>query len=156
MSLILKSTDTMRSTAVGALHAAEAEIPDSRLAVFRPDPQSPNGLWNARMVDTGLYCPHSLVLADVSADGLLDIIVGEMTAGGWKFPLNPNPRILLYLNQGNLEFERHALAVGWGVHEMKLTPVSSPGKIFLYAADEIQLQKFRDMKTHIIAWTIRH
>ncbi len=134
--------------------AAEAEIPDSRLAVFSRDQDSPDGLWKCRMVDTGLYCPHSLVLADVNDDNRLDIIVGEMTAGGWKYPMNPKPRILLYLNRGGLEFTRHTLAVGWGVHEMKSAPVGPADEVFIYAADEIQLQKFSDMKTHVVGWRI--
>jgi len=133
--------------------AAEAEIPNARLAVFHRDPQAPDALWQCQMVDTGLYCPHSLVLADVNTDGRLDILVGEMTAGGWSYPLNPQPRILLYVNQGHLKFQRFTLASGRGVHEMGWVPLAE-GKLFLYAADEIQIHKFPDMKTHVIGWTI--
>ena len=113
-----------------------------------------DGPWECHPVDNGLYCPHSLVLADVNADGRLDVLAGEMTAGGWSFPLNPKPRLLLYLNEGHLRFTRHILDTGWGVHEMRLAPPRSDGKLMLYAADEIQLHKFKDMNTHLVSWAI--
>src|SRR5205085_3605920 len=72
---------------------AEAEIPNARLGVFRRDPEKPEGLWEYQEIVKGLYCPHSLLAADVDRDGRLDLIVGEMTAGGWDFPLNPVPKI---------------------------------------------------------------
>src|SRR5690349_5627551 len=80
--------------------ASEAEIPHARLGVFKRDPGQLGGLWQYRPLDADLYCPHSLVLADVDGDGRTDVIVGEMTAGGWDFPLNSHPRILAYVQRG--------------------------------------------------------
>ena len=71
--------------------ASEAEIPNARLAAFCRDPAAPNGPWQCTLIEKGLYCPHSLVLIDANGDSRLDILVGEMTAGGWDFPLNPAP-----------------------------------------------------------------
>lgn len=152
----------MAKTALGDMNgdgqldivASEAEIPDARLAVFCRDPAAPNGVWQCTLIEKGLYCPHSLVLSDVNRDGQLDILVGEMTAGGWDFPLNPAPRVLLYLNQGHLKFQCFTLHTGWGVHEMRLAPPQPDGRIFVYAADEIQLFKFPNMKTHVVGWMI--
>ena len=79
--------------------AAEAEIPDARLGVFRRVPGKPEGLWQCHQIAKGLYCPHSLVVADVDRDGRTDVIVGEMTAGGWDFPLNRSPKIFAYRNR---------------------------------------------------------
>jgi hypothetical protein len=134
--------------------AAEAEIPNARLAVFCRKINDADGPWECHPVDNGLYCPHSLVLADINADGRLDVLVGEMTAGGWSFPLNPKPQLLLYLNEGHLRFTRHILDTGWGVHEMRLAPPRPDVKLMLYAADEIQLHKFKDMNTHLVSWVI--
>ncbi len=39
------------------------------------------------------------MLADIDDDGRPDILVGEMTAGGWSFPLHEAPKILAYRNR---------------------------------------------------------
>lgn len=135
--------------------ASQAEIPDSKLGIFSRDPKNPDAMWAHREIDAGLYCPHSLILTDLDGDGRTDIIVGEMTAGGWRFPLNPNPRIMAYLNRGKEPYERRLLVQGSGVHEMGILPRERGGPVVLYAADETQTHKFPDMKTHVNMWTIR-
>ena len=135
--------------------ASEAEIPESKLGIFSRDPQNPEGLWKYHEIDAGLYCPHSLVVTDIDGDKRADIVVGEMTAGGWSFPLNPHPRLIAYLNRGNGKFKRTVLDDNWGVHEMGLLPRKADGPVILFAADETQTQKFPEMKTYVNMWTIR-
>lgn len=132
----------------------EAEIPDARLAIFDRSSGDGTEQWNATMIEQGLDAPHSLVVADLNDDGHPDFVVGEMTAGGWNFPLNPNPTIWGYMNQGDGSFERYTISEGWGVHEMRRLPERRDGNIVLYAADEIQPQKFDGMVTPLNIWEI--
>lgn len=132
----------------------EAEIPDSRISLFVRTSDDGTGLWKEIPLEAGLDAPHSLIAVDLNDDDKMDFIVGEMTAGGWDFPLNPNPKIFAYVNQGNGEFEKCILYEGWGVHEMRLFPELYDGKIMIYAADEIQPQKFNNMNTHVSYWLI--
>jgi hypothetical protein len=134
--------------------ASEAEIPEARLGIFTRDPRQPEAAWSCRELERGLYCPHSLVLADLDRDGRPDVVAGEMTAGGWSFPLNPKPRIIAWLNRGDQPPERRVLAEGRGVHEMGMLPKLTDGACTLFAADEIQPQKFPEMQTHVSLWTV--
>ena len=78
-----------------------------------------------------------------------------MTAGGWDFPMNAQPKLYAYENYGNLRFRRHLLAQGQGVHEMGLVPPRASRPAVIFAADEIQPQKFPAMHTEITYWMLR-
>lgn len=133
--------------------ASEAEIPGARLSLFDRQSDDGTGEWSETPIDENLYAPHSLVVGDLNDDGQQDFIVGEMTAAGWNFPLNPNPKIYGYVNRGG-QFERYTVDVGWGVHEMKILPERRNGNLVIYAADEIQPQKFDGMRTPLNIWEI--
>ncbi|MGH7135761.1 MAG: FG-GAP repeat domain-containing protein [Pirellulales bacterium] len=134
--------------------ASEAEIPNARLGIFFRRRKEPDSPWECHEIEKGLYCPHSLVVVDLDGDHRTDLVVGEMTAGGWDFPLNPRPQIIAYYNRAQQPFKRQVLSEGWGVHEMGLAPGRNDGGHVLFAADEIQPQKFPMMKTHVSTWTI--
>jgi hypothetical protein len=133
--------------------ASEAEIPGARLSLFDRTSDDGTGLWDETPITDDLYAPHSLVVGDLDADGNPDFVVGEMTAGGWSFTLNPNPKIYGYVNEGG-QFERYTIAEGWGTHEMRVLPERRDGNLIFYAADEIQPQKFDGMRTSISYWVI--
>jgi hypothetical protein len=132
---------------------AEAEIPGARIGIFCRDLSNPQDLWKETIIDTAIYCPHSLVVTDIDKDHRSDILVGEMTAGGWWFPLNSDPHLYLYLNLGNMKFRKYVLHTGWGVHMMHKAELPDNDYIFIYAADEIQ-SWYKDMTTHVVGWTI--
>ncbi len=133
--------------------ASEAEIPDARLGVFCRDKGNPRTLWKETVIDTSIYCPHSLVVTDVNNDMRPDILVGEMTAGGWYFPRNSSPHLYLYLNLGNLKFRKYILHTGWGIHMMRKAELPEDESVFVFAADEIQ-PWYEDMTTLLVGWKI--
>jgi hypothetical protein len=133
--------------------ATDAEVPEARVGIFCRDMTNPGGLWKETIIDTATYCPHSLVVADVNKDNRPDILVGEMTAGGWWFPRNQNPHLYLYLNLGDMKFRKHILHTGWGVHMMRNAQLPNNDSIFVFAADEIQ-SWYEDMITRIVGWAI--
>ena len=126
----------------------EAEIPDARLAIFRRKGAIADQQWECHVLAEGLYAPHSLVLRDIDGDGVLDIVVGEMECGGWDFPRIDNPRIMAWLERGELEFEQVTLAEHAGIHEMSLAP-SMTGETILFGCDETQPQKLAGMETTV-------
>ena len=132
----------------------EAEIPDSRISLFVRTSDDGTGLWEEFPLEGGIDVPHSLIAADLNNNSRMDFIVGEMTAGGWDFPMNPNPKLYAFINKGKGKFEKLTLYEGWGVHEMRLFPELFRGKIMIYGADEIQPHKFENMNTHVSYWMI--
>lgn len=74
---------------------SEGESDPARLAWFSGFPD-----WRMHVLRDDLFHPHSLGLADFNGDGLLDIFVGEMGLGK-----NPDPKLLIYLNNGDGTFE---------------------------------------------------
>jgi len=133
--------------------ATDAEIPDGRVGIFCRNMVNSSDLWKETIIDTGIYCPHSLVVTDINNDSRPDIIVGEMTAGGWWFPRNQDPKLYLYLNKGNLKFRRYVLHKGWGIHMMRMALQDPDNTILLFGADEIQ-SWYKDMATHVVGWII--
>ena len=116
----------------------EAENEGSRVGIFKRDPKNPNSLWKWSLIDTDLYCPHTLEVADLNGDGMPDFLIGEMDAGGWQFPYNPKPRLIAYLNQGGGKFQKVVLAEGLGTHEGKFAPKPFHGRMLFYANSTIQ------------------
>jgi len=151
--MIKPKVQDMDGDGVAEIVVTEAEIPEARLAIFKRG-TDPVEVWRTHRIDKGLYAPHSLEVTDADEDGDYDIIAGEMTAGGWDFPLHENPTIWIYVNQGGLSFRKYPFAQGEGVHEMKLAPVRIDGMQVLFGADEIQLWKFPEMDTHVGFWLI--
>lgn len=126
----------------------EAEIPGARLAIFRRRDDQPDGEWQSHVLADDLYAPHSLLLTDIDGDCVLDIVVGEMECGGWDFERNDNPRIMAWLERGDLEFEQVTLAEHAGIHEMSPAPALA-GETILFGCDETQPQKLEGMETTV-------
>jgi regulation of enolase protein 1 (concanavalin A-like superfamily) len=132
----------------------EAENEGSRVGLFKRDPKNPDGLWKWSLIDSDLYCPHTLEVADLNEDGRPDFLIGEMDAGGWQFPYTTKPRLIAYLNQGGGKFQKVVLAEGLGTHEGKFAPRPFQGRTMFYANSTIQ-PWFDGMITNLTTWTIQ-
>jgi len=97
---------------------SEAESDCGRLVWFEgPD-------WKMHVVADGLFHPHSLAAADFNKDGCMDIFVGEMGLGRRE-----NPRLLIYLNNGDGSFAEHLVSKGIPTHEAKVADFGNTGKL---------------------------
>ncbi|MFC1719115.1 FG-GAP repeat domain-containing protein [Candidatus Poribacteria bacterium] len=95
----------------------EAETHPARLAWFEgPD-------WKMHSLRDDIFHGHSLAIADFNGDGLPDIFVGEMGLGR-----NPDPRLIIYLNQGDGEFEEIIIQRGIPTHEAKVGDLTGDGR----------------------------
>ncbi|MFA0783767.1 FG-GAP repeat domain-containing protein [Fervidibacter sacchari] len=88
-----------------------------RVAWFKSG-KDPRQLWREHVLASDLVDPHSLVVADFTGDGLLDICVIEMD-------FTDRPQVILFVNKGNGKFETHVVDSGVGSHDAKLIRIGN-------------------------------
>jgi len=86
--------------------------------------------WRPHLLADNLFHPHSLQIADFSGNGLPDILVGEMGLGE-----NPNPRLIIYRNLGDCEFEPVVISEGIATHEAKVVDLTGNGRPDIISKD---------------------
>lgn len=79
--------------------------------------------WEEHRLNDGLFCPHSLGIADFDGDGTPDIYVAEMGLGQHE-----SPELYLYLNDGNGEFTEGVIARGIPTHEARVADLNGDGR----------------------------
>jgi len=109
---------------------SEAESDRGRLAWFEgPD-------WKMHVISESLFHPHSLAVADFNKDGKIDIFTGEMRLGR-----NRNPRLLIYLNNGDGSFTEHLVSRGIPTHEAKVADIGNTGKLSIVGKPYMPLKQ---------------
>ena len=96
---------------------SEGESHPGRLAWCK----APN--WEPQILIDDLFHPHSLEIADFNGNGLPDIFVAEMGLGR-----NPEPRMIIMVNQGGANFEPVIFQQGIPTHEAKIADLTGNGR----------------------------
>jgi len=78
--------------------------------------------WQSHVLREDLFHPHSLEIADFNGNGLPDIFVAEMGLGR-----NEDPKMFVYLNRGQGEFEEVLVQHGTPTHEAKVADMNGNG-----------------------------
>ena len=107
---------------------------DARVAVCEPPD------WEPTVLRDGLFCPHSLQVADFDGDGRPDIYVGESDLGE-----NDTPEQLVFRNAGDGEFEEHLIHEGTPTHEAKVADLTGDGRPDIVGKDDAE-------HGHVDAW----
>jgi len=114
---------------------SEGENTSARLAWFTPP------LWNAHVLNSTLFHPHSLAIADFDGDGLNDVFTGEMGLG-----TNLNPKLFVYRNKGDGSFEQVVISQGVPTHEAKVADIDGDGR------PDIVGKTCDDQTNHVDIW----
>ncbi|EMA08764.1 FG-GAP repeat domain-containing protein [Haloarcula marismortui] len=79
--------------------------------------------WTGTILEDGLYCPHTLQVADFDGNGAPDIYVAEMGLGE-----NDEPVHLLFRNRGNGTFDKEVVFEGIETHEAVAVDLTGDGR----------------------------
>ncbi len=79
--------------------------------------------WRIEVLDADLFCPHTVQLGDLTGDGRLDIVVGEMGLGRHE-----TPHLWVYRNRGD-RFDRTEIQCGIPTHEARVIDLDGDGHL---------------------------
>lgn len=100
-----------------------------RLGWFKPGDDI-TALWEEHILDDGLLDAHTLLTGDLTGNGSIDILCGEIGwSDGERNYQRREPWILLYENLGNGTFSRHIVDQGTGIHDGQLVDLTGNGKL---------------------------
>jgi hypothetical protein len=114
------------------------KVQGGKVAWFKPKGDVTD-MWEEHVLEDGLLDAHSLQLGDITGDGYLDILVGEVGVADAEtdsYVTRP-PRILVFENQGPAAFQhkgkrsgsfsRHVVDEGTGIHDGLLVDMRNRG-----------------------------
>jgi hypothetical protein len=100
-----------------------------RLGWFKPG-EDITTWWEEHTLDDGLLDAHTLLTGDLTGNGCVDIVCGEIgVASSTRGYRRRDPWILLFENLGDGTFVRHILDQGTGIHDGQLVDLTGNGKL---------------------------
>ena len=118
-----------------------------------PDPTTEP--WTAIEVDPGpLFSVHSIAVADFDGSHKIQILVAEMSAGGWAIGVNPDPKSYIYRLDGSATSAAswtRILVDNYGMHEATPTDVNGDGAIDIVSGQE-NYDRFNPPRTGELDW----
>jgi hypothetical protein len=118
-----------------------------KVAWFKPGDDIMD-LWEEHVLEDGLLDAHSLQLGDVSGNGHLDILVGEVGMADRETDLYTTPpRLIVYENDGQANFTRHVIDEGTGTHDALLVDMRNRGVL-----DVVGKPLHGEEKWHVHVW----
>jgi len=99
-----------------------------RLGWFKPT-GGLTAMWEEHVLEDGLIDAHTLQLGDMTGNGHLDILVGEVGEGNLDTGAYTGrlPRILAFENDGQGNFARHVIDESTGIHDGVLVDTLNRG-----------------------------
>jgi hypothetical protein len=99
-----------------------------KLAWFKPGADITQ-MWKEHVLEDGLLDAHSLRLADLTGNGHLDILTGEVGLADQETGeyIGHLPRITVYENDGEANFGRRVIDEGTGAHDAWLADMRGKG-----------------------------
>ncbi len=89
-----------------------------------------DGEWRGhKLLDEDIIHGHSLDVADIDADGNLDIFSAEMGQWGSKVVKNKPSKIRLFFGDGRGDFVEEIVAEGFGNHESRIADLDGDGDL---------------------------
>ncbi|GAB4518213.1 MAG: FG-GAP-like repeat-containing protein [Anaerolineae bacterium] len=104
------------------------QLQGGKLAWFKPRGDIAE-LWEEHRIDKGLLDAHSLQAADLTGNGHIDLLVGEVGLADRETDqyLRQPPRLMIYENDGGGGFVRHIIDEGTGIHDAVLADMWGRG-----------------------------
>jgi hypothetical protein len=99
-----------------------------KLSWFKPKGDL-TAMWEEHILEDGLIDAHTLQLGDITGNGHLDILAGEVGEGDLDTGAYTGrlPRILVFENDGQANFTRHVIDEGTGIHDGVLAETLNRG-----------------------------
>jgi len=90
------------------------------------------GLWEEHVLEEGLLDAHTLCCGDLTGDGTIDLVAGEIgVSDSERGYAGRPPRILAFLNEGEGKFVAKVMDEGTGIHDGVLADMGNRGKLDL-------------------------
>ena len=131
------------------------DTPDGKVYAFLAPANPITGSWTPVQVDPGpMWSVTAFQVADFDKSGRIQILIGEMEAGGWAFGPNPDPQSYIYRLDGPAAGPAswtRLLVDNYGMHEAKAIDVNADGWLDIVSGQE-NFDRLNPPRTGEVDW----